>query len=456
MTQPLSGKLTDIYSRRNGLLVCNVLFALGNIVCGLAQTQEMIICGRVLAGLGGGGLNTISTIVASDLVPLRRRGLFQGLSNVLWGLGNGLGGVFGGYVNDVWNWRLAFLIHVPLTLGSIVLVCLNLEKPKSPEPGKRRSLERIDFTGTALLIATLVLFLVGITSGGNIVSWTHPLVLSSLPVSVVLLCAFVVFEEKVATEPVLPARLLLNRTVACACLINWFFIMIAYALDFYTVIYFRVRGLSATEAGASLIPFSFTTALGSLFAGIAINKTGSYKALNLIILMLMVLATSLVAISAQGQPVWTMICALGAAGLAVGGMLTTTLVALIAAVDQEQQALVTSLSYAFRSTGSVIGIALTSAVFQNVLSSQLQMKLGGQESSDALIKRVKNSLEAVEALPMMQRLIIRDGYMQALQASFLTLAGLSVLGLACGFFMRQYKLYSRIDRLDGVQEEQEP
>ncbi|KAL8773494.1 MAG: hypothetical protein Q9209_001598 [Squamulea sp. 1 TL-2023] len=394
-------------------------------------------------------------MVASDLVPLRRRGLFQGLSNVLWGLGNGLGGVFGGYVNDVWNWRLAFLIQVPLTLGSIVLVCYNLDKPKIPDSEERRSLERLDFIGTALLVATLVLFLVGVTSGGDIVPWTHPLVLSSLPVSVVLLCAFVVFEEKIATEPVLPARILLNRTVACACLINWFFIMIAYALDFYTVIFFRIRGLSATEAGASLIPFSITTALGSLFAGLAINKTGTYRGLNLIILVLMVLATLLVAISVRGLPIWTMICALGGVGLAVGGMLTTTLVALIAAVDQEQQALVTSLSYAFRSTGSVIGIALTSAVFQNVLTSQLQMNLGSQENADALIKRVRNSLEAVKALPAMQRLVVRDSYTQALQASFLTLTGLSVLALACGLFMRQYRLFSRIDRLDGVQEEQE-
>lgn len=453
VTQPLSGKLTDIYSRRSGLLACNFLFVLGNLVCGLAQTPEMIILGRALAGLGGGGLNTISTILATDLVPLRQRGLYQGLSNVFWGLGNGLGGVFGGYVNDIWNWRLAFLVQIPLTLGSIVLVYFNVDKPKLPGSAKRLTTERVDFTGTTLLVATLVLLLLGVNSGGNIVPWTHPLVLTSLPISALLLCAFVVFEEKAASEPILPAHLLLNRTVACACLTNWFFIMIAYALDFYTVIYFRVRCLSATEAGASLIPFSIATALGSLATGMIINKTGKYRILNHTILVLMVLATFLIAISARGLPVWAMISALGGFGLSIGGMLTTTLVALIAAVNHEQQALVTSLSYSFRSTGSVIGIALASAVFQNVLSFQLRISLGGQENADVLIDRVRNSLEAIEALPMKQRLIVRDGYMQALQATFLTLFGLALLGLLCGLLIEQYKLHSRVDRLDEVQQE---
>lgn len=134
------------------------------------------------------------------------------------------------------------------------------------------------------------------------------------------------------------------------------------------------------------------------------------------------------------------------------GMLTATLMALIAAVDHEQQALVTSLSYSFRSTGSVIGIALASAVFQNVLSVQLRISLGGQENANDLIDRVRNSLEAIGALPLHQQLLVRDGYMQALRATFFTLFGLVVLGLICGLFIEQYELYSRIDRSDEVQQ----
>ena len=109
--QPLSGRLTDILSRRTGLIFSNVFFAAGNLICGLATSEWVMIFGRVIAGMGGGGLNAISTFVGSDLVPLRRRGVWQGFGNICFGLGAGLGGVFGGWINDTWGWRKAFLIQ---------------------------------------------------------------------------------------------------------------------------------------------------------------------------------------------------------------------------------------------------------------------------------------------------------------------------------------------------------
>lgn len=127
-----------------------------------------------------------------------------------------------------------------------------------------------------------------------------------------------------------------------------------------------------TSGSAAFLP----TAACSLLSGIITSKCGRYKALNIAILFLMLLATIPVAISAFYMPIWTTILALGVAGIAIGGVLTVTLVALIGAVSHEEQTLVTPLSYAFRSTGSVIGVALASAVFQNVLSSQLWANCG--------------------------------------------------------------------------------
>lgn len=83
--QPLSGRLTDIFGRGPGLVFSNVMFAVGNLICGLAKDEYTIILGRVVAGVGGGGLMSISTFLGSDLVPLRKRGLFQGIGNVAYG-----------------------------------------------------------------------------------------------------------------------------------------------------------------------------------------------------------------------------------------------------------------------------------------------------------------------------------------------------------------------------------
>lgn len=118
--QPLSGKLTDIYGRRAGLIFASTFFAAGTLICGLATSGGMMILGRVVAGAGGGCLNTISTFVASDLVPLRKRGVWQGMGNIVYGSGMGLGGVFGGFVHDRLGWRYAFVSF----LAGNRLICL--------------------------------------------------------------------------------------------------------------------------------------------------------------------------------------------------------------------------------------------------------------------------------------------------------------------------------------------
>lgn len=83
--QPLSGKLSDIYGRRAGLIFATVFFSIGTLMCGLAPNGIVLIIGRIVAGSGGGCLNTISTFVGSDLVPLRKRGVWQGIGNVVFG-----------------------------------------------------------------------------------------------------------------------------------------------------------------------------------------------------------------------------------------------------------------------------------------------------------------------------------------------------------------------------------
>ena len=246
--QPLSGKMTDIYGRRAGLVFATVFFAAGTLICGFATKGWVMILGRVVAGTGGGCLNTISTFVGSDLVPLRKRGVWQGFGNIVFGSGMGLGGVFGGYIHDRIGWRYAFYIQVPFIVFGGVAGFLTIKVPvKETETDK---IKRVDFLGALTLVLTLVLLLLGLNSGGNIVPWKHPLVYVSLALSFVFLLVFIYVEDRIASEPIIPVRLLLHQTVLAACLTNWFVTMSVFALIYYGPIYFEVvRGVSATRAG---------------------------------------------------------------------------------------------------------------------------------------------------------------------------------------------------------------
>ncbi len=442
--QPLSGRLTDIYSRRNGLVWANIFFAAGNLICGLARKEWVLIFGRVIAGMGGGGLTAISTFVASDLVPLRRRGVWQGFGNISYGIGAGLGGVFGGWINDTWGWRNAFLIQVPLTIISGIIVFFTVRIPV--KHSEKAAIKRVDFLGAATLITTLVLLLLGLNSGGNIVPWNHPLIYSTLSLSFISLMLFIYVENNIASEPVIPVKLLLDRTVLSACLTNWFITMSVFAILFYGPIYFQVEGLSPTEAGVRLIPQSVGTALGSIATGLLMRWTGRYYGLNIGIQVIFIAACLIISTFTLDTPAWEPYLAFLMSGTGYSGMLTTTLLALISAVDHEHQAVITSASYAFRSTGSVIGITIASAVFQNVLKMKLWATLGGRQGAADIIGRLRDSLDEIGKLPLELRVEVRGAYMDALRGVFLTTLGLSVMGALVSLAMREHKLHSNLER----------
>ena len=442
--QPLSGRLTDILSRRTGLVFSNIFFCAGNLICGLAQQEWVIILGRVVAGMGGGGLTAISTFVASDMIPLRRRGLWQGIGNICYGVGAGLGGVFGGWVNDTWGWRTAFLIQVPLTVISGILVFFLVDIPV--KEANKPTWKRIDVLGVLTLIITLVLLLLGLNSGGNLVPWKHPLVFISLPLSAVFLLIFIYVEHTHASEPIIPVKLLLDRTVLSACLTNWFTTMSAFGLIFYGPIYFQVKGLSTTQAGERLIPLSVGMAFGSMSVGLIMRVTGRYYLLSAIVTLVMVVSLAVTSSFNLTTPAWEPFVVFAFAGFGYGGMLTATLLALISAVAHEHQAVVTSASYAFRSTGSAIGVTIASAVFQNVLNIELWDRFGDRKGATEVIDRLRKNLGELKSLPPEWKAGVLDVYMDALRDMFLTTLGIAILGFLVGLAMREHKLHDNLAR----------
>jgi MFS family permease len=95
--QPLYGKLSDIFAYS--------VFALGCLGCGLARSMGELCAARAVAGIGGGGMNSVVSILLSDLVPLRERGVWQGYINILWAAGTSTGAPLDGLLADSIGWR---------------------------------------------------------------------------------------------------------------------------------------------------------------------------------------------------------------------------------------------------------------------------------------------------------------------------------------------------------------
>lgn len=443
--QPISGRLTDIFGRGPGLVFSNVLFAAGNLICGLARDQGTMIAGRVVAGIGGGGLMSISTFLASDLVPLRKRGIIQGLGNLCFGSGAMMGGVFGGLVNDHTRlgWRLAFLIQVPPVLVSAVIVYFMVDVP--PKQSDKSLLSRIDFGGVFLTVSFLVLMLLGLNAGGNLVPWLHPLPLTTIPLSLAVFGLFL-WWESTARQPIIPVRLLADRTVLAACCTNFLATMLVMTGLFYGPLFLQALGSSATEAGLQLLPSSVGASVGSIATGVIMKRTGRYWGAGIACTVFITIGVLIFLLIGADTPLWVFSISFLFSGIGYGAMLTVTLLAAIAAVEHAQQAVVTSGTYMARSIGSTLGVTIGSAVYQNVLSAKLWERFGELPGAAEEIKRIRDDLEELKHLPEGWYDGVIQSFVDAFHSVGLTMLGLALLAVVTVSLMREHKLHNTLSR----------
>ncbi|KAI9775353.1 MAG: hypothetical protein M1839_001269 [Geoglossum umbratile] len=443
-SQPLCGRLTEIFGRRAGLVVANSTFGIGTLICGLASNEWQILFGRALAGLGGGAVYAISTFVGSDLVPVRKRGVITGINNLCYGVGTGLGGLYGGWLNDTLGWKWAFLIQVPLIFVASVLVFFVVKVPTKQVD--KSNIRRVDYLGCFTLVTALVLFLLGLNAGGNLVPWSNPLVLASLPLSAVFLALFLYIEKNFASEPIIPLHLLRNQTVLAASLTYCFDHISAFGVLYYIPVYIQLLGHNTTQAGLRLVPNSAGQAIGALAAGLIMRKTGGYYRLNIVTHVFTVVGSGLLIHISLPTPSWYPFFILAIIGLGFGSMLVINLTAVISSVLREEQALATSASFVFRSTGSTLGVTFASAVFQNVLREALSSRLGHLADANNIIASIRGNFQEIARVDPAIKQDVLDSYMVALVAVFSTTFGMSGLAAITSVFMKEHKLHSNLAR----------
>ncbi|EIW72535.1 hypothetical protein TREMEDRAFT_26050 [Tremella mesenterica DSM 1558] len=446
---PIYGRLCNIIGRQASMLLALGLFSIGNIGCGFAPNMGALITARAIAGMGGGGLQSVGSTIFSDLVPVSHRGLFQGYGNIVFGLGTGLGAPLGGFINDALGWRWAFFVQLPIMLTAIFLIFwkvrYKIQTDEEPSKGEtsREKIARVDFLGSLTLAgfvgAALVAVSLPTSSTEDFYKWTDPLVLGLFATSFVLLICFI-FVEKKAAEPVLPLELLTSRTPISVAINNFLLSIIAFSVIYSVPLYFTaVILMSPTSAGQHLIPNSFCAASSSLIVGMVVKRTHRYYWLTFSLGILGVLGSISLASWKDQVPEWMLWINVAPLTFAAGGVSTATIVALIADVGRENVAIATSLSYVFRTTGQVLGVALSGALTQSILTKELNSRITGPDASE-LIKHIRQSSQSVRDLPPNLQIIAQQSYASGLHAVFVTTIVTSVLAVIVALGMREVKM----------------
>ncbi|ORY19774.1 major facilitator superfamily domain-containing protein [Clohesyomyces aquaticus] len=439
--QPVYGKLSDIFGRKECLLFAYTIFGLGSLCCGLARNMGELIAARAFAGIGGGGMTTVVSILMSDVVTLRERGTWQGYINIIYASGSAAGAPIGGLLADSIGWRWAFLVQAPLCVLAFIAVAAILDLPKQDHSHWREKILKIDFLGALILVSAVFGLLVGLDRGSN-VSWSDPITIAGL-CTCPLFIVFVLVEKYVASNPFAPGRIILNRSLFACYLCNFFSFGGWLASLFFIPLYWQVsQGYNAARAGLLLVPCIFSGVSGSLIGGIYMQKTGQYYWItgiaysNLVVgLAVILLFAGVVTQNIAAMVVGTCIC-----GFSNGIGVTTTLIGLIANASHADQAVATACSYLFRSLGSVFGISMCATAFNQVLRKTLKAALDGDKDADEIAKRVRESLTYLRGLEPGLKEIVIECYGKSARAALYVSVGMVFGSAFFSWFIKEKRL----------------
>lgn len=399
--QPLYGKLSDLTGRKFAVLTAHLFFGLGCFLTVFARNVTEFSIARAICGIGGGGINAMSSITMSDICTPKERGIYQGYANIIFGTGQLLGAPLGGFLLDTIGWRLIFAVQVPLLISCSFLGYKNinvklLHVPPREERFKWANLSRIDIFGSLSLVATIssILFLTSTSMNKYILATT----------CVVSLAVFMWVELFYAKERIIPFEEL-NGPFGFSSLITICSSFVVFGEIFRSPIYLQiVQNLSVTRSGLFLIFPSISTAIGSILAGwilrrtkLNLNHCASILILGCMCLQIIGLILACLLIShldpalPAGQvlvnafnsnflnlkpdsTVWAIIYIIASVLVSFGysGLLVATLVSIVFTVDRSKQGTMTGIFYLWRSIGNVLGASLTLVVYENSLGKLIK------------------------------------------------------------------------------------
>ncbi len=267
---PILGTLAEQIGRKRMYQIAVVLFTVASMLCGLARSLEVIVIFRVIQGMGGGVLMTVSQAILRESFPTEEQGMAMGVYGMGVVIAPAVGPTLGGWLTDAYSWSWVFYINLPIGILNFFLVQRFIHDP----PFLERKKGGMDWTGIALLAVGLGALQLMLEKGESKDWFDSRLIVTLAVVAAAGLLVFI-WHELRAERPAVDLSLLKNGPFTAATAVGGILGLGLYASLFILPLFLQtILGYSAFESGLALMPRSLAMAVGMPVAGRLYNRLG--------------------------------------------------------------------------------------------------------------------------------------------------------------------------------------
>jgi EmrB/QacA subfamily drug resistance transporter len=432
------GRLGDIFGRRRMFLFGVVVFAASSAAAGFAPTQEWLVAGRALQGVGAAFMMPGTLSIISNTFPPAERGRAIGTWAGVSGLALAIGPALGGALSEYASWRWIFFLNLPVAAGAVVMTLFAARESYDRTVG--RSVDVPGIASLSLALTTLVLALVK----GNGWGWGSTRVVALLVAAAAAFVAFAAIERR-ARNPMLELEFFRSRTFLGANLVAFVVSFAMLAMFFFVALYMQnVLHFGALQAGIRFLPSTLLVIASAPIAGRLADRIGSRP--------LMVAGLTLVAISllldarvTATSGYGTLLVPFAMMGLGIGMTMSPMSTAAMNAVRAEKAGGASGILSMNRMVGATFGVAVAGALFQTLARDRLGVRLASLHLSAAQHHAIASGLitgQTTHALagldrPTLLRVVSagREAFVHGLAGSLRLAAAFALAGAAAALVL---------------------
>lgn len=443
------GKISIVFGRKSTMIVAVILFEAGSLMCALANSMDVLIGGRVLAGIGGGGIQTMTFIIVTEILPINKRPLGMALLGTVFGVASVVGPLIGGAFTSNVTWRWCFYINLPI--GAVALVVFFFSfNPPTVKKGALLKLKLIDYPGVFFMTSGLVLLLLAMTFGsGGQFAWNSAAVICCFVLGGILTIAFCVWNFGFSKHPLIPLEVVKAWPTLASAITMFGVFGYFMASVIFLAIYFQViHDASAWRSGVDLLPLIIGVVVSSITSGILVKKTRFVKPFVVLGTGLGMVGCGLITLLKVDSPSSQKIGLLIPLGVGIGINMQAAVIGgqITAPKTPGGVILATTLMNFCRSVGGAIAGILADVVYTATIEKKLPVALMKepqnviQELSHYNINQLIQSTLAVSGISAETELFLKTQIMNAIRTVFYVNFGYSSIAFIASLFVTNQRL----------------